>query len=437
MSPPVWLVIPFVVLLVMMATGPLLYHRFWSRFYPLVAVVLGAIVVLYYILVLDDHHRPIHTAFEFISFFTVIAALYVVSGCITIAIRYEATPGLNVLFLFIAAVMSNFIGTAGAAMLLIRPFINMNRYRLRPYLIVFFIFIVCNVSGGLTPLGDPPLFMGFIKGVPFFWPAIHVWLPTLLTTSLLLAVFYVLDRRNTNFDPLHVVLAHKQDIIVRGEGSFLWFILIIGAVFLDPNVIDGIPTVEIDGEHFSFLREIILMSIAVLALATANKKHLLENELHFEPVREVGFLFLGIFATMIPALQLMSQFAMSETGKELVNEHSLYWSTGLFSSVLDNTPTYLNMLSAAVAKAGLDVTSDQDVSQFATLFPRFLRAISMGAVFFGAMTYIGNAPNFMVKSIAEKNGIPMPSFMGFVTRYSIPYLLPALIITWLVFFVIV
>jgi Na+/H+ antiporter NhaD/arsenite permease-like protein len=421
--------------MVMMATGPVLYARFWNRYYPLVAVTLGAIVVTYYVAVLGDSHHPIQTAFEFISFITVIIALYVVSGCITIAIRYEATPQLNVLFLLIAAVLSNFIGTEGASMLLIRPFINMNRYRLRPYLIVFFIFIVSNVAGGLTPMGDPPIFMGFLKGVPFFWSLQQLWLPSLIATGLLLTVFYFLDVRNKHVDPLHVVFHHKREVIVRGTTSFLWFFLIIGAVFLDPNIVDGLPTLNIEDMHFSFVREIIMIAIALLALAFANKKHLVENELYFEPVREVGFLFMGIFAALMPALHLMSEFALSESGKAL-NEHSLYWATGAFSSILDNTPSYLNMLAAAAAREGLSIEVHSEIARFAALSPELLRSISLGAVFFGAMTYVGNAPNLMVKVIATQNGIAMPSFAGYTVRYSIPYLLPVLLLTWLIAFVI-
>jgi Na+/H+ antiporter NhaD/arsenite permease-like protein len=234
---------------------------------------------------------------------------------------------------------------------------------------------------------------------------------------------------------MHVVVHHKREVLIKGERSFLWFILIIGAVFLDPSIVPGIPTVTIDGKEFSFVRESIMVLIAALALALADKKHLVENELHFEPIREVGFLFVGIFATMMPALHLMSEFAMTQSSQAL-NPHTFYWATGAFSSVLDNTPSYLNMLAAAVAHKGLSIENQNEVAHFANAFPVHVMAISIGAVFFGAMTYIGNAPNFMVKSIAIQRGIRMPSFMRYLIIYSIPYLLPVLLVTWLLFFVV-
>ena len=211
--------------------------------------------------------------------------------------------------------------------------------------------------------------------------------------------------------------------------------MIIGAVFLDPALIPDLPAITIHGHRFSFIRELIMLTVAVVAYLTANKEALKGNDFNFEPIKEVGFLFLGIFATMMPALQLVSEFAHSPEGLKLVSEHTLYWMTGTLSSILDNAPTYLNFLAAAMGKYGLDINVKADVLMFAMRHVDELIAVSIGAVFFGAMTYIGNAPNFMVRNIAEQVGIDMPSFMGYIFRYSLRYLLPVLFLTYLIFIV--
>lgn len=445
-SPAWWSVLPFVLLLVMIATGPLFYRHFWEKNYAAVSAILASIVVCYYIFGLKDSHPPVHSMFEFISFIALIAALFVASGSISIYLHYEATPAINTSFLIIGALLANFIGTTGASILLIKPFMRMNRNRLQPYLIVFFIFIISNGGGSLTPIGDPPLFLGFLKGVPFFWTLQHLWLPWIVGVGSISLIFFFRDRRNKTVDYTpdidqwgHATVdkSHSkketQAILFKGKSGFFWFALIIGAVFIDPNVMDGIPTLKIDGMEFSFIRESIMIIIAITAYSLANKKQLKENNFNFAPIKEVGFLFVGIFATMMPALQLVSEFANSDQGQGVLNTHFFYWATGTLTSVLDNAPTYLNFLAAAIAKEGLNIESTTDVAQFANTNALELSAISIAAVFFGAMTYIGNAPNFMVRTIAEQTGTKMPSFIGYVWKYAIPYLLPVLILLWLLF----
>jgi len=316
---------------------------------------------------------------------------------------------------------------------------RLNKDRIKPYHIIFFIFIVSNVGGSLTPIGDPPLFLGFLKGVPFFWTLTHNFFPWVFAISILCVIFYFFDSYNAKDKEVKADEQYSNNMSIVGAKNFLWLGVIIIAVFLDPNVFSWVPGIEYHGQQFSFLREIIMLLVAYLSYRFASKKALQENEFSFEPIREVTFIFIGIFGTMMPALELVSLFARSEAGIALINENSLYWGTGALSGFLDNAPTYLNFLAAGMASQGAEITQLEDVRNFANggVFNNsviFLRSISIAAVFFGAMTYIGNGPNFMVKSISEERGIKMPSFFGYIIRFSIPILIPLFIISWLIFF---
>ena len=440
--PPVWAVIPFVLLLLMIATGPLFYEHFWHKNYPLISVILALLVTAYYLLVLHNQNAPIHHMFEYIQFIALLASLYIASGGIMINIDKQATPTANVIILLVGAVIANLIGTTGASMLLIRPFIRLNRYRIKPYHIIFFIFIISNVGGSLTPIGDPPLFLGFLKGVPFFWTLTNNLVPWIFGVIVLTVFFYFFDIRNKSHydiddeDEGPVEFTNKISLI--GTRNFIWLGIVIGSVFLDPNVIDWVPYIYYHGIKFSFVREIIMLSVAFFSYRFADKKALEGNEFSFEPIREVAFIFIGIFGTMMPALELVGTFAASPEGTELITHNTLYWGTGILSGFLDNAPTYINFLTAAMASNQADINTMSDVVNFANggyaNSILNLRSISIAAVFFGAMTYIGNGPNFMVKSIAEEIGIKMPSFFGYIIRFSIPILIPMLILTWLIFF---
>ncbi|UII33459.1 sodium:proton antiporter [Fulvivirga ulvae] len=439
-APPGWTVIPFVVLLLMIATGPLFYEHFWHKNYPKVAVALAAMVVLYYLFVLHNTHGPVHALAEYVQFIALLASLYIASGGIMIDIDKKSTPIANVILLLVGAVISNLVGTTGASMLLIRPFIRLNKTRIKAYHIIFFIFIVSNVGGSLTPIGDPPLFLGFLKGVPFFWTLEHNLFPWIFALILLLVTFYVFDKRNkANYGLSDEEITYTNKIKLIGLRNFFWLAVVIGSVFLDPNVLDWVPAIEYDGQKFSFLREIIMFSVAFCSFKFANKNAIAGNEFSFEPIREVAFIFIGIFGTMMPALELVGGFAASPEGSKLISHNTLYWGTGMLSGFLDNAPTYINFLTAALASQGASINNITDVIAFArggTFFDSVLdlKAISIAAVFFGALTYIGNGPNFMVKSIAEQIGIKMPSFFGYIIRFSIPFLLPLLLLVWLVFF---
>lgn len=440
---PVWSVIPFVILLVMIATGPLFYEHFWHKNYPIISLVLAAAVVVYYIFALHNVHAPIHALAEYVQFIALISSLFVASGGILIQIDRKGKPLTNVVLLLAGAVISNFIGTTGASMLLIRPYMRLNKDRIRPYHVVFFIFIVSNVGGSLTPIGDPPLFLGFLKGVPFEWTLTHNFVPWLFAILVLSAIFFVIDRRNKGEGAFYMgddtPATYSNRIAVVGSKNFLWLGVVIIAVFIDPNVFDWVPGITYDGQQFSFIREAIMFSVAILSYKLASSRALSGNEFNFEPVREVGFVFIGIFGTMMPALELVSNFAKSPTGVALISHNTLFWGTGMLSGFLDNAPTYLNFLAAAMATQDASISNPDQVKAFAEGAAQFnnsvlqLKAIAVAAVFFGAMTYIGNAPNFMVKSIAEQVGVRMPTFLGYILRFSLIYLVPVLLLVWLIF----
>ena len=480
--PPVWLVIPFALLLGMIATGPLFYPHFWHHHYPKVAIALGLLVAAYYLAVLGDGIPILHAAEEYFAFIALLGSLYVASGCILIKTDFAGTPRANTILLLVGAVLSNFIGTTGASMLLIRPYMRLNAGRLKAYHIIFFIFIVSNVGGALTPIGDPPLFLGFLRGVPFFWTVVHIWYIWLPTVLLLAAVFYVIDGRNkatslrgsaeaggsdvdpgdvpgaaavpeapgvTDVDDIHADEASVQltqggvnpkKLEIEGKIGFAWLAVIIVSVFIDPKVLPAIEGTIIDLHHFGVpfgIREVIMGLVAVFAFRTADKAILRGNDFNFEPIKEVGFLFIGIFLTMQPALTLIGAFAAQNA--EALGVTSFYFGTGVLSGVLDNAPTYVSFLSAAMGKFGSDVNVVSQVTDFAlgTTLPAetfYLQAISVASVFWGALTYIGNGPNFMVKAIAESAGVQTPSFVAYMVKYSIPVLVPIYILVWLVFF---
>jgi Na+/H+ antiporter NhaD/arsenite permease-like protein len=441
---PIWLVIPFVALLLMIATGPLFFEHFWHHNYPIVAVVLAVLVGGYYSIALSDVDSVIHAGAEYVQFIALLAGLFMASGGILIKVDKEGKPLTNVILLLIGAVLANLIGTTGASMLLVRPFIRLNKGRVKPYHIIFFIFMVSNVGGSLTPVGDPPLFLGFLKGVPFAWTITHNMVPWAFASLILGGIFYFIDSRNTAGSDEK--LDYSGKISVQGGKNFLWIAVVIGAVFLDPNVFSWVPSLKMDLHghltKISFLREAIMLTVAGLSYKFSDEDALKGNEFEFEPIKEVAFIFIGIFFTMIPALAIVGDYAKSNP--EMITLNVLYWGTGALSGVLDNAPTYVNFLTAAIASDGGSVSDMAQVAAYANgegIFSGLegasiikLTAISVASVFFGAMTYIGNAPNFMVKSIAEQVGVPMPAFFAYVVKFSLPILLPVLFLVWLVFF---
>ncbi len=408
----------FALMLISIAVMPLWKPHWWHHNYPKVAVGLGAITASYYAFVLHDYHRLGHVAHEYISFISLIGSLFVVSGGIHIRVKGESTPIINCVFLFIGAVLANIIGTTGASMLMIRPWIRMNKYRITSFHVVFFIFIVSNCGGCLTPIGDPPLFLGFLRGVPFFWVLEACWPAWLMVILMLIGLFYFIDHKNFLRAPRKIrdmETAHEEWKF-DGLHNVFFILVILGAVF-----VKGVP----------FLSEAMMLLAAVASYVTTHRHIHEANDFNFEPIREVGWLFVGIFATMLPALQYLEHNA-AQLG--LNSPMKFYWLTGVLSGVLDNAPTYLTFLAAALGKEGLSLDSKADVLSFVASNGVELTAISLGAVFFGAMTYIGNGPNFMVKAISEHAKVRTPSFFGYI-RYSAMYLLPVLLIAAIVVFV--
>lgn len=411
------MIIPFVALLLMIAIAPLFFPQWWLKNYPKVSFSLGAIVVVYYIAVIQHPDIVLHTAYEYFSFIVLIGALYVVSGGISIVTKDQTNPFENVLFLFCGAVAANLVGTTGASMLLIRPWIRMNKTRISAYHIVFFIFIVSNVGGALSPIGDPPLFLGYLKGIPFFWVISQTFPMWSVGIGYLLTVFYFIDRNNYRHTPdmVRKEIDKSEHWQFDGLINVLFLLIIIAAVFITAQ---------------PFLREIVIIVAAAASYFTTKKTIHHKNHFTFHPIQEVAILFAGIFATMIPALEMLEHNAHSMGS---LSPSFFFWNTGILSSFLDNAPTYLSFFSVAV---GNFKGSGNTIVQLLSIdsFTQYIVAISVGAVFFGANTYIGNGPNFMVKSIADHYHVGTPSFIRYITHYSIPVMLPMLAIIWLLFF---
>jgi len=413
-NPPLWLSLPFVALLATIALAPLFFSDWWGKHYPKVAGGLAAIVVGYYIFGLQAGPRVLETGEEYISFICLVGSLFVVSGGIHINVKGEATPFANVLFLLVGAVVANLLGTTGASMLLIRPWLRMNKYRVTAHHVCFFIFIVSNVGGCLTPIGDPPLFLGFLQGVPFWWVAKQC-LPMWVTgVGILLLMFYIVDRINFSRAPKEVrekETAHEKWTFT-GMGNLFFLTVIIGAVFISRP---------------PFLREALMIVAAVGSYLTTKKSVHESNQFSFNPIKEVAILFIGIFATMMPTLDWLAHNASTLLGANPA-PGVFYFGSGALSSVLDNAPTYLSFLSALFGTSGTT-----DIHTLLALHPHFIIAISIGSVFFGANTYIGNGPNFMVKAIADHQKVHTPTFLDYVWKFTLPFMLPMLLIVWVVF----
>ncbi len=438
-----WMAIPFALLLVLIAIAPLAGAKlkaFWEKRYPAVAIALGLLVSAYYIwLVPGGMHDVWHSVKEYISFIALVGSLYVIAGGISIRINGEATPKTNVIFLFMGALLANLIGTTGASMVLIRPWMRMNKFRLSAHHIVFFIFVVSNVGGALTPIGDPPLYIGYLRGVDFFWVFEHASLPWAFVVVALLGVFYLFDLRSFRKAGTRGRLAEKSaecmTLSVSGMKNIGYLMVVVCAVFLPGQV--SAPMREVLETYF--VREIVMVVAAVASFFQTPPSIHGENNFSFEPIREVGFLFFGIFLTMVPALAYLTSHG-SEIGAALTHPAQYYFAAGTLSGFLDNTPTYANFfdLIRGLAENDSAAAGTSDIVSWMTnsanhRYNLLVVAISLGSVFFGAMTYIGNGPNFMVKSIAEAEKVKMPTFFGYMLRYGLLILLPVLCLCALIF----
>ena len=447
MNVPVWLCIPFAGLLACVALGPVLFSEWWEKNEPKAVIAWACAALVLCVPVLGAKQTAELAAEtllnDYVSFIVLLFGLYCVAGNITFEGDLAGSPRVNIVLLTMGTLLSSVIGTTGSSMLMIRPVIKMNSWRRhKGHIMIFFIFLVSNLGGCLTPLGDPPLLMGFMRGVPFFW-SLHLFAPMLLNMIVLSAVFYPIDlhyyRRDVMRGRRPDISAPGTELKVGGAHNLIFIAMIVSAVIASgvlPNLsafqdetgaAAGIRVMENVKLTYPALIEIaVILAAAWLSFATTNPENRRKNHFTWASIREVAVLFIGIFITMQPALMLLREYG----GKmALTKPWEMFWATGALSSFLDNTPTYLVFLTAAGA-----LGEPAGVSTSLGLVPvRLLEAVSAGAVFMGANTYIGNAPNFMVKSISEENGVSMPSFFGYM-KWSLGCLVPVFLLDMLVFF---
>ncbi len=446
-SIPGWMCIPFAGLLLCIAIMPLINSDLWEKLQPW-AVAVWSVAFVVPFAIKFGAGTAVETVLEcivndYLTFIVLLFGLFCVAGNITIEGNLAGSPRVNTMLLAIGTLLSSCIGTTGASMLLVRPFIKMNAWRKRKsQIMIFFIFLISNIGGCLTPIGDPPLLMGFMRGVPFFW-SIHLFPILIFNMVVLLIIFYFIDRKNYRKDIAHGrqpdISTPGIELKISGKHNVIFLIMIVAAVILS-GVLPGLDIMQNSaGEVLSLhifgevklsvpsIIEIVLILLAALLSYTTTKQEVrTKNHFSWGAIEEVAILFIGIFVTMQPALMILKA-----NGAKLgiTKPFEMFWATGMLSSFLDNTPTYLVFLTTAGA---LGFTHGI-VTTVGTISINILMAISCGAVFMGANTYIGNAPNFMVKSISDENGIKMPSFFGYM-MWSFGILVPVFILDTIVFF---
>lgn len=424
------MVIPFVIMLLTIAIAPLAMEHVWesnrNKFIFTFAISVVTIVLLSFY---GMGHSIVHNLlYDYIPFIMLLLALFVVTGGIHIRGDIAATPFINTSILGMGFLLASFMGTTGAAMLLIRPLLQINKQRkYRVHTVLFFIALVANCGGILTPLGDPPLFLLYLRGAEFQWFS-SMFPEWLVAGLLLMCIYFILDRHYYAKEPAENILrdrTEQEPIRISGARNFIYLGMVIAAVlFLNRSYI---PAMRAEGAPFyiAFLRDIVLGVIIILSLVTTPKQVRKANNFSWAPILEVAILFVGIFVTMTPAMMYLNQHAM-DLG--LTEPWQFFYSTGVLSSFLDNAPTAVAFHTVAT---GLPEVAG--VEYVAGIPEILLTAISLGAVFFGAMTYIGNGPNFMVKAIAEEAGVKMPSFFGYIVKFSLVILLPVYVIVQLIF----
>lgn len=443
-SLPAWSGLPFAGILLSIALFPLVAPRFWHRRYPLVALAWALALLVPFLAAYRGAalHEVLHTGVvEYFPFVVLLSALFVIAGGIFVRGNLHGSPLVNVTILAIGTAVASWVGTTGAAMLLVRPLLRANaKRRHRAHTVVFFIFLVANIGGALTPLGDPPLFLGFLQGVPFFW-TLSLAPETLFVAAVVLAAYAGLDlyfwgredevvRRRPDLPP--------EPLGLDGAHNLLFLAGVLAAVVASGRWHPG--TVSILGVEQgieNLARDGFLLLMLAASWLTTSRAIREKNGYSWAPIREVAILFAAIFATIIPVLAILragEHGALAGLIRAVREPVHFFWATGALSSFLDNAPTYLAFLSTALGRFHPDLPAREAIAELIRSHPDFLRAISTGAVFMGANTYIGNAPNFMVKSIAEESGVEMPSFFGYVLRYALPFLLPIFAIAGVVFF---
>ena len=451
---PIWSIIPFAGMLLSIAVFPLVKAEWWEKHQLLVSLAWALLFLVPFALAYGAEVTAEQLAEvvigDYVPFIVLLMGLYVVAGGIHVGGTIAGTTRNNVIMLFIGTMLASWVGTTGAAMLLIRPLLRANLWRRhRAHVVVFFIFLVANAGGCLTPLGDPPLFLGYLRGVPFFWTLEHIWPLLLVNTALLLGLFVAVDRYfmrkegRENYRQLELLTRADDRVPIHLQGwhnLFFLLIIIVGVILngLIPQLGAFVDAetgrtfgIDVFGAHIGleYVAQISLICLAmILSWLTTSTDDRSRNNFEWAPIAEVARLFIGIFVTMIPALAILRAHGGS---LGLDSPLGFFWATGALSSFLDNSPTYVVFLTTAGA-LGTDAAGAV-VTTIGTVDPSILLAISAGAVFMGAVTYIGNAPNFMVKSIAEGAGVKMPSFFGYI-GWALAFLIPVFVVDSLLFF---
>jgi len=446
---PVWTVVPFAGILLSIALCPLFVPHFWHNHFGKVSAFWALAFALPF-LVFDVRvaaYSILHIAMiDYIPFIILLWGLFTISGGIVVQGSLRGTPLVNTILLLIGTFLASWVGTTGAAMIMIRPVLRANRDRVhKAHVICFFIFLVANIGGSLTPLGDPPLFLGFLHNVPFFWVTTGILPEMLVTAVLLLILFLAVDifyfRKEKAFR--EAATEERAPIRIAGTYNFLLLAGVIAAILVSGYWKAGhITLYEVEVHYQNLLRDASIVILGLISLKVTPRALREANEFSWGPILEVAKLFAGIFITIIPALAILRaglEGAMAPLVAAVQTPAHYFWAAGGLSSFLDNAPTYLTFFNMALGKVGLVEAQVPAAlaAGTATANPAFigyLTAISAGAVFMGANTYIGNAPNFMVKSIAEEAGVDMPSFFGYMFKYSIPFLIPIFILVSFIFF---
>jgi Na+/H+ antiporter NhaD/arsenite permease-like protein len=445
---PLWTGLPFVGILLSIALLPLIAPKHWEDHYPKVSLFWAVVFAVPFLVVFKGTaaREILHIyLIDYVPFIILLWGLFTVSGGILLRGRLQGTPLMNTVFLALGTFLASWMGTTGASMLMIRPLLRANAARKRKkHVFIFLIFLVANIGGALTPLGDPPLFLGFLHGVPFSWT--FCILPHMLVVSVsLLVLHYLIDSFHYRREAPEVVTQEKEEVLrLEGGHNVLYLAGILGAVMLSGVWNAGsfaVAGVEI--EAADVVRDVIILGMGILSLRTTRRHVRRDNNFTWHPIVEVAYLFAGIFMTILPVLAILRA---GESGALafLINAVSqpahYFWAAGGLSSFLDNAPTYLTFFNLALARLQMPEAGVTGILTGAVADPSggqlaaFLRAISAGAVFFGANTYIGNAPNFMVKSIAERHRVKMPSFFGYMA-WSAGILIPLFALVALMFFV--
>jgi Na+/H+ antiporter NhaD/arsenite permease-like protein len=438
-----WSVAPFVATLVSLAVFPVAAPRLWHAHFPKIVLAIALTFVLPFLALFGGEaaHELGHILLaDYVSFLVIIIGLYAISGGMLVRGEIRGGPRTNTALLALGTLMASVAGTTGASMILIRPILNANAHRTRrAHIVVFFIFLVANIGGCLTPLGDPPLFLGFLAGVPFFW-TLHLAPQLAVLATILLAVFYAIDRSLSRREGAAAAPARAPGARLRldGKRNLALLAIVVGAVALSGFWHPGKASVLGIGLPVEGLvRDAIILGCALVSLLWTPRSLRADNAFGWEPVREVAIVFAGVFVTILPVLAILKtgpQGPFAPLFRVLDAPWQYFWATGVLSSFLDNAPSYLAMLGTQIETFHGDLAPRLGAAALSASHPRFLSAVSAAAVFMGGVTYIGNAPNFMVKTIAEQAGVEMPTFLGYIVRWSLPILGPVFVLLTILFF---